>query len=354
MGCVDSYDIRYDLSASVLTVEGFVRDSDITSIAIRKSESYLNSVSEKPLKGCEVAIVVGNGAKVSLKESEPGLYVAPVDFRGLAGQTYQLQFKTAEGQSYSSTTEVLNTVSAIKKVYQKFNQNGQLTADGKRIISSTFDIYIDTEDPANQKNFYLWEWVLWERLFICVTCNGGLLNGTNCTPINSRNPPIYDYVCQGDCFGIIRNTDIGVLSDVYVNGLPIIGRQVAKIPYHSEQGALIEIRQYGVSAAAYDYYKLLRDQTQTNGTLTDTPPGAIIGNIKNTNNPTEKVVGYFGASGLSKVRYWVDREGIRGGIKIPILGREANLEPPSPPFRPPTMSCIESATRTGVKPAGWR
>jgi Domain of unknown function (DUF4249) len=352
-GCVDSYEVRYDLSANILTVEGFVRDSDITVVSLRLSKSYLNSVLDVPVSGSVVEILVGNGTKVSLKETEPGIYTAPNDFRGVAGQTYQLQFKNSDGNSYKSGIEKLNSVPTIKKVYQKFNQNGQLSADGKTTISSTFDIYIDTEDPAGEKNFYLWEWSLWEKLFICITCNGGLLNGTTCTPIASRTPPTFDYVCQGNCFGILKNKDINVLADTYVNALPLVGRLIAKTPYYSDYGGLIEVRQYGVSATAYDYFKLLRDQVQTTGTLTDTPPAAIIGNIQNLNDPTEKVVGYFGASGLSKTRFWIDRSGVKGGILIPVLGREANLEPSSP-FRPPTMPCQLSKDRTPFQPEGWR
>ncbi len=353
-GCVDSYEIRYDLSSNVLTVEGFVRDSDMTIVGIRMSKSLFNSVYDVPVSGSVVEILVGNGTKVSLKETEPGIYTAPSDFRGVVGQTYRLQFKTTDGNSYQSSIEKLNPVSAIKKIYQKFNQNGQLSADGKKTINSTFDIYIDTEDPAGEKNFYLWEWSQWEKLFVCITCTGGLLNGTTCTPINSRTPPTYDYVCQGNCFGILRNKEINVLADTYVNGLPMVGRLIAKTPYYSEYGGLIEVRQYAVSGAAYDYLKLLRDQVQTTGTLTDTPPAAIIGNIQNVNDPSEKIVGYFGASGLSKARFWIDRSGIKGGILIPVLGREANLEPSAPPFRPPTMPCQLSKDRTPFQPEGWR
>jgi hypothetical protein len=354
-GCVESYDIRYDLAANVLSVEGFVRDSDITSVVIRRSESYQSSVIDKPVKGCTVEILIDNSTKVSLKEKEPGVYFAPDDFRGVVGKKYQLLFKTPDGRSYQSLVEEMNAVAPVKKVYQKFNKNGQLSADGKTVISSTFDIYIDTEDPADQKNFYLWEWTQWEQLYICITCEAGTLDGTSatCIPANYRPAPNYDYVCRISCYDKIRNVDINVLSDRYVNGLPIVGRVVAKTPYYSEYGGLIEVRQYGVSASAYDYYKLLQDQTQTNGTLTDTPPAAIIGNIRNITDLSEKVAGYFGASGVSKARFWIDRGGIKDGRAVTILGREPNLEP-SVPFRPPTMPCIESATRTGIKPAGWQ
>ena len=354
IGCVGVYDVRYELSANIVTVDGFVRDNDLTSISIRLSQSYQKSLSDKPIKGCLAEILVGNGAKIKLEENENGLYVAPNSFRGTVGQTYQLRFKTPDGKDYQSTVEKLNSVSSIQKIYQQFNQKGLLSADGKNTVGSTFDIYIDTNDPTNQKNFYLWEWSQWEKLYICITCQNGTLNGTTavCEP-NNFSSVTYDYVCSGDCYGILHNSKINVLADTYVNGLPIVGRLIAQTPYYSKQGSLIEVRQYGVSATAYDYYKLLSDQSETTGTLTDTPPAAIIGNVRNINDPTENIAGYFGAASMAKTRFWIDRNGFNDGVIVPLLGREPQLEP-NTPFRPPTMPCLPSRNRTPIKPDGWK
>jgi hypothetical protein len=56
---------------------------------------------------------------------------------------------------------------------------------------------------------------------------------------------------------------------------------------------LIEIKQQSVSPSAYQYLKLLAEQVQNNGSLVDTPPAALIANIKNILNPKEIIAGFF-------------------------------------------------------------
>ena len=354
--CIEPYDVRYDLSADILTVDGLITDQPGATVAIKRSVSD-GSIYTVPVEGCTVEIALGNGSKLNLKETSAGVYAVPADFKGVAEQTYQLQFKTPEGKNYQSSVERMQAVPDIKKVYQTFNHRGLLDRTGTRVLASTFDIFVDLDDPADQKNAYLWKWQLFENQNICATCEQGIgiLNRNNFQCFSIPNSPTYDYVCATNCWQIYYNTDINVLSDVFSNGRTIAGRRVAQVPYYSDNGSLIEVQQYAISNEAYQYYLLLRDQSQTTGTLADTPPAPLIGNIKNTANNSEIVVGYFGAAGVKKVRYWVERSGNKDGIKISQLGRAVNLEPSSgPPPRPPSAPCVAGRNRTPLRPEGWR
>lgn len=71
---------------------------------------------------------------------------------------------------------------------------------------------------------------------------------------------------------------------------------------------MIEIKQQSVSPSAYQYLKLLAEQVQNNGSLVDTPPAALIGNIKNVTNPKEIVAGFFMVTGVRFIKYWIDRK----------------------------------------------
>lgn len=353
--CVEPYDVRYQLNADVLTVEGFVIDQPGTAVTISLSRNLETSSFAEPLKGCKVEISSDKGPTVALRESVAGLYIAPSDFKGTPGTTYQLRFTTPDGKTYLSDKETMATVPEIKKVYQQFDKNGLLDNTGKRVIGSTVDIYMDFDDPSTEENFYLWRWKLYEFQNICITCEGGQLNftGGTCQRINSRNPPTYDYQCTTPCWEIFYNRDINIFSDKFSNGRSVVGRLMGKIPYHSYTGSLIEIEQIGLSRNAFFYYQLLRDQTQTTGTLTDTPPAPIVGNIQNIANPGEEVVGYFGAASSRKVSYWVDRSIYKDAILVPLLGRPEQLEAAAP-FRPPTYPCVPSQSRTPVRPQAWR
>ena len=354
LGCVSPYDVRYDLNSNVVTVEGFITDQTEATVIIKRSISQNRSSYAVPIKGCVVEIRAGSGTSVALKETSEGVYETPADFKGQAGQTYQLRFKTPEGQSYESSVEKMIAVPDIKKIYQQYDEKGPLNNEGTRSLGSTLNIFLDLEDPAADRNFYLWRWTLWERQPICITCEQGIYTGKECIKVFS-NPvsPTYDYNCKTACWELFRSTDINIFSDVYSNGRSVIGRPIAKIPFYSRQGALIEVEQLGLGIAAYDYYQLLRSQNQTTGTLADTPPAPIIGNIRNINNSDEKIVGYFGAATVKKLRYWIDRNGYENVKLTPLLGREPNFELPNP-FPPPSAPCVLGRNRTPFLPAGWQ
>lgn len=353
--CVETYDVTYKLNAELLTVEGFVTDQVGASISISRSRNVENNYYSVPLRGCSVEILVSDGSIILLKEQAEGVYAPPSSFRGKVGETYQLRFRTPDGKTYQSSKEKLGTVPAIKKIYQQFDKNGLLDKTGKRVIASTVDVYVDFDDPKENKNYYLWRWKRYEQQNICISCEGGRLNfsGGTCVKINSRNPPTYDYECDKPCWDIFYNNESNILADDFSNGSSVVGRLIAKVPFHTYQGSLLEIEQVGISREAYLYYKLLNDQTQNTGTLTDTPPAPIIGNIQNVNDPNDKVIGYFGAASTQLVRYWVDRSIYKDPILMPLLGREANLEA-STPLPPPVYPCVLSRFRTPIRPQGWQ
>lgn len=352
--CVETYDVTYKLNAELLTVDGFVTDQAGSTISISKSKSAGTNYFSEPVKGCVVEFLAGDGTVIRLTERAEGVYAPPSTFQGKPGETYQLRFKTPDGKNYESSKEKLGAVPAIKKVYQQFDKNGLLDATGKRVVGSTVNVYVDFDDPKDSKNYYLWRWKRYEEQSICITCDAGTLNfnGGTCVRSTSRNPPTYDYQCNSFCWDLYYNTEVNILADDFSNGNSVEARLIAKVPFHSFRGTLLEIEQIGLSRDAYFYHKLLQEQGQSTGTLTDTPPAPIIGNIQNITDPNDKVVGYFGAASTKLVRYWVDRSLYKEPIIVPILGREPNLEP-STPFRPPVYPCVLSKYRTPIRPEGW-
>lgn len=156
--------------------------------------------------------------------------------------------------------------------------------------------------------------------------------------------------CNQDCWEILSNDDIDIFSDVYTNGKPIVGKLAAEIPYYQTNGALIEIKQQRISYDSYQFLKLLKNQVQNTGTLVDTPPEALVVNIRNLTNPDEKVAGAFMVASVSSVKYWISREDANGKASpIGLLGRKPLTSPAGV-----LMPCIASRTRTPIKPNGWR
>jgi len=206
------------------------------------------------------------------------------------------------------------------------------------------------------RNFYAWSWTLWEKQNWCGSEKAfGQLTG------------YYDYNCRTKCWDLLFSEKFTVFADTYSDGRTIGGQLVAQIPYYQEAGpttggALVEIRQFALTPAAYRYFKLFSDQTQNTGGLVDTPPAPLIGNVRNLVDELEIVTGYFSASAVTTYRHWIDRTTATGPpigfFQALNNGRIPNPEPFScPPMgdcRPPTLICLPSDTRTPNQPEGWQ
>ncbi len=350
--CVEPYDKAFNLKASPLVIDGFITDqAEGDTIVIKTAKTASTTYAEIPLDGCKAVVIENGGSPVALREFGSGRYVTPVGFRGKIGNSYKLQFITPDGNKYESNDETIIAVPEFQKVYDKFDTKAT-TNDKGTIFYPASVVYIDTQDPPNERNFYLWRFIHFEKISICATCERGVYNKANETCVDNRGFT-YDYHCDGSCWNIAYSSTVNVFSDINSNGLNIKGRVIAKIPYYNYGGCLIEVQQASISSGAYNFYKLLDQQGQSTGSLTDTPPAAIVGNVKNINVSAEPVVGYFGASSIKKIRYWINRNDAVG-IPSSVLGHQENLGPPQ--GLPPTevyAKCFSGRTRSPFKPNGW-
>ncbi|RYU96542.1 DUF4249 domain-containing protein [Emticicia agri] len=360
--CVEPFEISFPQGKKILTVDATIIDTtEEQFFTITESESRNSVTYSFPIRQARVEVLVNQTEKVLLTEKNPGIYALPRSFQLKIGNSYKLLFEKSDGTKYESGEEIMTSVPDIDRVYDEFRMRGSETQTGYDPASY---IYLDTTDPADEKNNYVWSWKLWEKQSICKSCVGGRYF-TSPPPLGKceseekyKDVPYFDYACDGNCWDIFYNKTINVFSDIFSNGKPIIGRLIAKIPYHLREGALLEIKQQSVSAAAYRYLKLLVDQAQNTGSLVDTPPAAVIGNIRNVANPDEETAGFFMVSGVRTLRYWLNRENARESEAVPtgIIGHqiyyEPNSLPPDPP-RPPLAPCVPGKYRTNVKPEGW-
>ncbi len=375
--CVSTYEPSLTLNTNLLVVEGILTDQPgPQAVTLSRSRSTPDSNTTSPVTRAQVQVVVNGTIPFSLSEVSAGRYELPAQFRGKVGDSYQLLFQTSDGTRYESTLETMVAVPPIQRVYDQFNANGPgKFADGLPTPSS--DVYVDFDDPGNQRNFYLWRTRLYEQQEWCATCQqgryilldigpvgSGPIQYVGCVTDSSLSPVnLYDYVCRGFCWDIFYSTTVNVFADAYANGLPQRGRLVAQVPVYQRDPALIDIEQLSLTAGAYRYYKLFQDQTQNTGTLVDTPPAPTVGNVRNVTDANENVVGYFSASSVAINHYWLDRKNVPvgnyRGLFYAQYRRTPNVEPPrgDPPEYGkgvPSAICIPSPTRTDVQPTGWR
>jgi hypothetical protein len=360
LACVEPFEIKVITTQSILIIDGTLDDSKTDQfITLQKFiPSDNGNIRYAPESGAQVIIVKDRNEQIECTYKENGYYYLPLGFKATVGSKYKLKITLKDGKAYESTEELMRATPEITGYTVKFDLEG--IKKGETNIPAHI-IYIDTKDPVESGDNFMWNWRLFEKQNVCKTCYGGIFQTApaplgKCVPVRAlaEEGVEYDYACQGDCWEILHSQDLNVMSDVFSKGNEIKNRLVAKVPYYQDIGFLIEVKQQTVSNTAFQYLKILADQSQNNGTLVDSPPAALIGNIKNINDKKESVGGYFMVGNSKIQRIWVNRLDAKGASQYYMLGRKENYEPSSADLsRPPFAQCVLTNTRTPLKPESW-
>jgi Domain of unknown function (DUF4249) len=355
--CVEPYEIKIKVDTAIITIDASLSDADQDQyISIKKTLPSQNSgVGFIQEKGAEVS-VLENSVAINCKETSPGLYYMPAGFKTKLGATYQLKVKLLDGNQYESTVEKMVSTPDITGFTSVYDPKAIITSNNPK---PGHLIYLDTKDNPEKGDNLLWRWRLWENQNVCKTCDGGLFLTSpaptgRCLPVRALTEAgiNYDYICSTKCWEILYSSDLNVISDIYSNGKEIKNRLVARVPFYQAVGFLIEVSQQNVNSNAFQYIKLLIEQNQKSGSLIDSPPAALIGNVRNIKNSKEAIGGYFMVGNIKSKRLWVPR--VEDTPAQYLLGRANNPEPPGTDIeRPPLSPCIRSLTRTPIKPEGW-
>ncbi len=367
--CVDPLDSTINSSLNVLIVDATITDKAETQV-IRLNRSQADRLTGRfgyvPVTKATVQIVVDSATVVVAPETTDGRYQLPADFRGQVGHVYQLRFTLADGTHYASSPEPLPAVAPIGQVRALFNPTSlSATERLNNLYTAAHDFYVDFIDPADEANYYRWDWMDYERQEWCRSCYQGLYQIKDaqgnliedCVPANSRFfTTTFDYNCRTACWEILYSHDLILFTDQYSNGNPVKALPIGRVPLYANEPCLVEVRQSSLTKKAYNYLNQLNQQTQATGGVASGQPALLVGNVQNVVTKNEPVVGYFTVSSVSSVRYWLTRSdatSVAPGLFVALNGHPPNDEPQSG-NRPPLAVCVASDSRTPVKPQGWQ
>ena len=383
-GCVEPFSVKFDTAKEYVVVDGVVTDmegpqyiklSKTNPDAVNESSEFSQTIwttgeSTLPLTKAKVKIIVNGSQIFNLTETDPGIYLLPVNLKGKVGDSYQLQFETETGTSYESSTEKMLPVAPVKSAYDVFNPKGLPNySEYYRDFTPSNDIYVNFDDPSGEQNFYRWQWTLWETQKNCTTCNQGKyylfqsengINGSCFKDLTLKYNNIYDYTCEDLCWDIFYSSEITIFSDIYTNGQSQKDKLVAQIPLLQSNPCLVSLQQNSLTPNAYRFLKLIQDQAVNAGTLADTPPAPIQGNVLNMRNKDELIIGFFTASSVAEYKTMLWRKNINNLAVLNQLFKTIHNRDPvfeeRSPERPyiPLAICKNSRSRTPFLPKDWK
>jgi hypothetical protein len=287
--CLEEVQIPTRLENAQLVVDGRITNEK-PPYSVRLSYSgnqiYATDINlNLAVTGARVVIKDDMGDSTVLRPSydERGVYnTTDLNYVGKIGRTYTLKIILREGKTFLSKPEKLTYCPPIDSIYSTYEDIVNTNyPDG-------FQVYIDTKDPVNDKNYYRWAAYGYSRVgkagnnaFLDDRCNVGEYN-----------------VCWVPRY----QSKIDILSDVYFNGNPIRKKPVFFSPVYSAGKHFIEVTQYSISRDAYQFWKLYEEQSSRTGTIFDPLPAPIQGNVYNQNDLNEFALGYFEVAGANRKR----------------------------------------------------
>lgn len=294
--CIEEYKPELDNSeGDKYVVFGEITDKEgFQKVVIAKTSSVYHA-EKKPVSNCDVKVVDNKGNIYQFIENEQGVYSAYMESQNLLiGTAFKIDIITPSGNFISSDYDTLRECPPIDSVYYEIEKRITPDPDVKiPIIQFYLDyngvntksklIKIDLTQTYEYHAEYPLKWYYDGR-------------------VHQLTEPDYS---KQVCWKTSKIPDIYLFSTQKLYENIFSKYPLHQIPNTSERlmfGYSLLIEQRSLSKDAYEYYEKLSSNILKDGSLYDTQPQQIEGNLYNLTNPNNKVIGYFNVCGIEKKR----------------------------------------------------
>ena len=285
-----------------LAVDGFINTGiqAISSFTLTRSRNLSDSDADIYEFNAQVSIRSGNGDNYSLVDTfGTGVYSSgPLTLD--TTKMYQLFIATTDGNEYLSDPVHAKSAPPVDSVTWILGVN---PGTDNQVVR----IYVNGHDPENATHYYRWDFLeTYEHKSILQTFYG--LSGQYMYPFQ---PPDNIHVCYTTVpsASILLGSSIALSQDVishaYITELQQNDRKM-------DIGYSILVRQYPLTADAYNYWLTVQHNSQSLGGLYDLQPSQISGNIHSISQTADSVLGYVTAGSVSENRLFISNKSLYG------------------------------------------
>lgn len=292
--CVDPYYPKLKSYGSLLVVDGLISNENRSYIV--KLSRTIQDQNSLPEAVDDARVSISEGGNVfSLQNCGEGKYKTDsLSFTGMAGRSYTLHIITSDDEEYESDECLMNPVPEIDSVYYARDQE---LFNNKTEIEDGLRIYIDSK-PGVKDLCYRWSFEETWQFKIPYPKKYDYLDSKTIVPVAE----IKQY-----CWKYSKSDDIIIHSAG--QNTPIKKQPVNFIASSRTDRLMSEysilVRQYSVSQYEYDFWKNVQEVGESGDDIFASQPYPVISNIKNINNPGERVLGFFQVSAVAEKRIFI-------------------------------------------------
>lgn len=273
---------------SFLVVEGVINSgSDSTFIKLSRTVNLSSKTTIKPELMAKVSVESENNNSYILTETSKGYYVcAGLNLNN--DLKYRLRIMAQNGEQYlSDFVPVLNSPPVDSVNYTVQNMG--------------VSIFVNTHDPNNKTRYYRWDYNETWR-FHSDFNSFFKSNGDTVLYRDLVNDQIYTCWHTDTSSTIVLANSARLGKDVIVNN-PVNFIASTSIKLANEYSILV--KQYALTADAYNFWQNLKKNTEQLGTIFDAQPSQISGNIHSIINKSQLVIGYVSVGSISSKRLFI-------------------------------------------------
>ncbi|MBW3469311.1 DUF4249 domain-containing protein [Arthrospiribacter ruber] len=270
-----------------LVVEGNIEvgGNEDGLIRLSRTRSIYDSTASQTITNAEVWAESENGDRYFFIHNGTGNYLCQetIPF----GQNYRLQIRIADGSAYTSAWLTPKRTPEIEEVYFEREEDEVF-------------IYLDAAG-GNESDYLFWSTrEVWQF-------------ATPFTSFYRLDPDLGDLVVRDEVRNICFKEENGgniLLAETsrFENGK--INRQMlTRIPEGSEKLGIrysIEVAQRSIDVEAFEFWDIMRKNTDDVGGIFSPMPSIIPGNVRNVDDPEEPVIGFVGIGSTERKRIYIN------------------------------------------------
>lgn len=285
--CRDSYEPEVSLqNLNYLVVEGYIETGGLESVITLSRTVPLPNTGETPSEsGATLRLSSSTGEMWPFQEAEPGKYILQSNFD--PNQTYQLEIVLKDGNQYVS--EALKPI-----ITPEIDELGYYRDD------FGVEIFISTKGN-NEAQYFLWEyeehWIFRPGVISFLKYeNGG---------VRHRGPDERIDLCwKANIF-----PKIVLQNAARFENNTILQRELVRIPNLSEkltQRYSIKVKQRAIDQAAYDFWEVMRKNSDDIGGIFSPLPSFLRSNMQASDPSSLPIIGHINMGESHSKRIYIN------------------------------------------------
>lgn len=311
IACQEKFNPDIEVNDEYLVVEGIISNRRIPQeLKITHSKMFNGSPYYYTVLGATVQVIDDLGNVFEYEEQDDGTYKSGFDFLGgQEGRTYHVRIETTEGEIYESEPEKLTVSKDISTIYCGVGTEGvrekDIYGNVSEKIYSGMQVKCDLDYDGH--NYYMFRYRGKYQYRTYITNRFGELNEIYCRRFIQDK-----YLKEINTFDLSENKKSGSkdneLTFITWNDIndyePEAIFEILEVENVTFEGLILEVEQHCISENAYHFWNEVKTQSLAENRLFDPVNFQVEGNIKCITNPSKKVFGYVGCSGIvRKIKY---------------------------------------------------